>query len=122
MGELLSYEQPTPYIVESTDYNDKYKTPVLTAGKSFILGYTNETDGVYTDLPVIIFDDFTTASQYVNFEFKVKSSAMKILTPNTELVLPKLWLSALISRPQNIVIVRQRQADGQKWRRGTVCD
>ena len=89
LGELLSYEQPTPYIVESTDYNDKYKTPVLTAGKSFVLGYTNETHGVYTALPVIIFDDFTTASQYVNFEFKVKSSAMKILTPNTELVLPK---------------------------------
>lgn len=89
LGELLSYEQPTPYIVESTDYNEKYKTPVLTAGKSFILGYTNEANGVYTALPVIIFDDFTTASQYVNFEFKVKSSAMKILTPNTELVLPK---------------------------------
>ena len=89
LGELLSYEQPTPYIVSSTDYNDKYKTPVLTAGKSFILGYTNETQGVYTALPVIIFDDFTTASQYVNFAFKVKSSAMKILTPNTELVLPK---------------------------------
>ena len=89
LGELLSYEQPTPYIVSSTDYNDKYKTPVLTAGKSFILGYTNETQGVYTALPVIIFDDFTTASQYVNFEFKVKSSAMKILTPNTALVLPK---------------------------------
>ena len=89
LGELLSYEQPTPYIVESTDYNDKYKTPVLTAGKSFILGYTDEADGIFTALPVIIFDDFTTASQYVNFEFKVKSSAMKILTPNTELVLPK---------------------------------
>ena len=89
LGDLLSYEQPTPYIVESTEYNEKYKTPVLTAGKSFILGYTNEAHGVYSALPVIIFDDFTTASQYVNFEFKVKSSAMKILTPNTELVLPK---------------------------------
>lgn len=89
LGELLSYEQPTLYIVESTDYNDKYTTPVLTAGKTFILGYTNETQGIYTALPVIIFDDFTTASRYVNFEFKVKSSAMKILTPNTELVLPK---------------------------------
>ena len=89
LGELLSYEQPTPYIVESTDYNDKYATPVLTAGKTFILGYINETQGIYTALPVIIFDDFTTASRYVNFEFKVKSSAMKILTPNTELVLPK---------------------------------
>lgn len=89
LNELLPYEQPTPYIVESTDYNDAYKTPVLTAGKSFILGYTNETQGIFDQLPVIIFDDFTTATQFVNFKFKVKSSAMKILHINTEHVLPK---------------------------------
>ena len=89
LEDLLSYEQPTPYIVESTDYSDNYKTPVLTAGKSFIIGYTNETNGIYDKLPVIIFDDFTTSTQYVNFPFKVKSSAMKILTANTDLVLPK---------------------------------
>ena len=52
LGDLLGYEQPTPYIVESTDYNDQYKTPVLTAGKSFILGYTNEETGIYDALPV----------------------------------------------------------------------
>lgn len=89
LGQLLSYEQPTPYIVESTDYDNKYKIPVLTAGKSFVLGYTDEDFGIYNSLPVIIFDDFTTATQYVNFPFKVKSSAMKILTANTELVLPQ---------------------------------
>lgn len=89
LEDLLSYEQPTPYIVESTEYDDSYDVPVLTAGKSFILGYTNEGFGVYDALPVIIFDDFTTATQFVNFKFKVKSSAMKILTTNTELVLPK---------------------------------
>ena len=89
LGELLSYEQPTPFIVESTDYDDSYPIPVLTAGKSFLLGYTNEKKGIYDTLPVIIFDDFTTASQYVNFKFKVKSSAMKILTANKKLVLPK---------------------------------
>ena len=75
LGELLTYEQPTPYIVESADYDDSYETPVLTAGKSFILGCTNEKHGIFDQLPVIIFDDFTTASQYVNFKFKVKSSA-----------------------------------------------
>jgi restriction endonuclease S subunit len=79
---VLNYKQPTPYIVESTDYNEKFSTPVLTAGKSFIIGYTDEIHGVYTNLPVIIFDDFTTASKFVNFEFKVKSSAMKILHTN----------------------------------------
>lgn len=89
LGNLLAYEQPTPYIVESTKYSDTYKTPVLTAGKSFIIGHTNETSGIYENLPAIIFDDFTTSSQFVNFKFKVKSSAMKILTANTELVLPK---------------------------------
>ena len=89
LGELLRYEQPTPYIVKSTDYNDTYKTPVVTAGKSFILGYTNEKGGIFDKLPVIIFDDFTTATQYVDFKFKVKSSAMKILHINSELVTPK---------------------------------
>lgn len=89
LGELLIYEQPTAYIVNSTEYSDSYKTPVLTAGKSFILGYTNETGNIFDKLPVIIFDDFTTATQFVNFKFKVKSSAMKILNVNTELVNPK---------------------------------
>lgn len=89
LDELLSYEQPSKYIVESTDYDDSYDIPVLTAGKSFVLGYTNESTGVFEDLPVIIFDDFTTATKYVDFKFKVKSSAMKILHINKELVLPK---------------------------------
>ena len=81
LGEVLEYEQPTKYIVNSVDYDDSYKTPVLTAGKTFILGYTNEKDGIFptNKLPVIIFDDFTTAIKFVDFAFKVKSSAMKIL-------------------------------------------
>jgi type I restriction enzyme S subunit len=84
--DLLAYEQPTKYIVKSTAYNDDYKTPVLTAGKSFIKGYTNEEEGIFENLPTIIFDDFTTASQFVNFKFKVKSSAMKILMPTSKWV------------------------------------
>ena len=80
LENVLNYEQPREYIVESTDYRSEYKTPVLTAGKSFIIGYTNETVGIKSELPVIIFDDFTTDSKFVNFPFKVKSSAMKILT------------------------------------------
>jgi len=84
--DLLDYIQPTEFIVASTDYDDSYATPVLTPGKSFIIGYTNETTGIFKDLPVIIFDDFTTATKFVNFPFKVKSSAMKILIPTCSLV------------------------------------
>ena len=85
MGEIFKYEQPQAYIVESTEYDDKNETPVLTAGQSFILGYTDEQFGIKQaseESPVIIFDDFTTSSHYVDFPFKVKSSAMKLLTLN----------------------------------------
>jgi restriction endonuclease S subunit len=83
--EILNYEQPTAYIVKSTEYDDSFGTAVLTAGKTFVIGYTNEKDGIFSkNLPIIIFDDFTTATQYVTFPFKVKSSAMKILQPKNE--------------------------------------
>ena len=79
LGDVVKYEQPTAYIVQSTAYSDAYPIPVLTAGKSFIIGHTKETEGIYNRLPCIIFDDFTTESRLVDFPFKVKSSAMKIL-------------------------------------------
>ena len=79
LGDVVKYEQPTAYIVQSTAYSDAYPIPVLTAGKSFIIGHTKETEGIYNRLPCIIFDDFTTDSRLVDFPFKVKSSAMKIL-------------------------------------------
>ena len=80
LGNCLNYLQPTNYLVSSTAYQNKFKIPVLTAGKTFILGYTDEEYGIFSEkLPVIIFDDFTTASKYVDFAFKAKSSAMKIL-------------------------------------------
>ena len=78
--KLLKYERPDKYIVDNTNYNIE-GTPVLTANKAFILGYTDENFGIYTKLPVIIFDDFTVDKKYVEFPFKVKSSAIKILKP-----------------------------------------
>ena len=82
LEDIIEYEQPTAYIVKSTTYSDDYSTPVLTAGKSFIIGHTDETEGIYNKLPCIIFDDFTTDSRLIDFPFKVKSSAMKILQVN----------------------------------------
>lgn len=82
LGEILKYIQPTNYLVSDTEYSNDYSVPVLTAGKTFLLGYTNETEGVFLEnLPTIIFDDFTTAFQFVDFPFKAKSSAMKMLIP-----------------------------------------
>lgn len=78
LDDILNYEQPQKYLVYSTKYVD-YGIPVLTAGKTLILGYTHELWGIYEKLPVIIFDDFTTSSKYITYPFKVKSSAMKML-------------------------------------------
>ena len=79
LGDCLKYVQPTKYLVSSTKYDNSFETPVLTAGKTFVLGYTDEKENICTDYPLIIFDDFTTASKYVDFPFKAKSSAMKLL-------------------------------------------
>ena len=84
LGDFLDYEQPTNYLVSNTEYDDFNQIPVLTAGKTFVLGYTNEEHGIFKNLPVIIFDDFTTSVKYVNFPFKAKSSAMKMLIPKNK--------------------------------------
>ena len=101
--DFIDYEQPNEYIVESDRYTSKYSTPVLTAGQSFILGYTNESKGIYKKGPCIIFDDFTTSVHYVDFPFKVKSSAMKILTTksNADLKYCYYLLLSLSKMPPN---------------------
>ena len=98
LDSIVSYEQPTPYIVKSTDYDNTYTTPVLTAGKSFIIGHTNETNGIYEKLPCIIFDDFTTDSKLVDFPFKVKSSAMKILQVKEDINIEYIAMFMSITR------------------------
>ena len=91
-ADVLSYEQPTKYIVSDTEYSDnKDLTPVLTANKAFILGYTEETNGVYDKGPCIILDDFTLDSKIVDFPFKVKSSAIKILSAKTSVNLRYIY-------------------------------
>ena len=88
---MLHYEQPSAYLVNSTEYSEDYPTPVLTANKAFILGYTDEEYGVYDKGDCIIFDDFTMDLKYVTFPFKVKSSAIKILTPRQNIDLYFLY-------------------------------
>ncbi|EGZ6889537.1 restriction endonuclease subunit S [Vibrio cholerae] len=103
LGEVTKYEQPTKYLVKAKNYSDEFAIPVLTAGKTFILGYTDETSGIYnaSENPVIIFDDFTTANKWVDFDFKAKSSAMKMISSSDEtkylLKYVYYWLNTLPS-------------------------
>lgn len=85
--DVIDYEQPTNYIVKSDKYIENGETPVLTANKAFLLGYTIENEGVYNKSDCIILDDFTLDFKYVNFPFKIKSSAIKILTVKKDIEL-----------------------------------
>ena len=66
IGDVLSYEQPQSYLVEDTEYTNE-GTPVLTANKAFVLGYTSEIEGIYDKGDCVIFDDFTLDCKYVDF-------------------------------------------------------
>ncbi|GAA8951811.1 hypothetical protein HpSP16_06730 [Helicobacter pylori] len=112
LGEVLEYDQPNKYCVTSKEFDKSYPTPVLTAGKTFILGYTNEKDNIYQaskSSPVIIFDDFTTATQWVDFPFKVKSSAMKILLPKNPTINIRFVFFYMQTIPYNISGEHTRQ-------------
>ncbi len=112
LGEVLEYDQPNKYCVTSKEFDKSYPTPVLTAGKTFILGYTNEKDNIYQaskSSPVIIFDDFTTATQWVDFPFKVKSSAMKILLPKNPTINIRFIFFYMQTIPYNISGEHTRQ-------------
>ncbi|GAA8474728.1 hypothetical protein HpNP83_04290 [Helicobacter pylori] len=112
LGEVLEYDQPNQYCVTSKEFDKSYPTPVLTAGKTFILGYTNEKDNIYQaskNSPVIIFDDFTTATQWVDFPFKVKSSAMKILLPKNPAINIRFIFFYMQTIPYNISGEHTRQ-------------
>ncbi len=112
LGEVLEYDQPNQYCVTSKEFDKSYPTPVLTAGKTFILGYTNEKDNIYQaskSSPVIIFDDFTTATQWVDFPFKVKSSAMKILLPKNPTINIRFIFFYMQTIPYNISGEHTRQ-------------
>ena len=54
LNELLEYIQPTKYIVKNTNYSNNYNIPVLTAGQTFILGYTNENSSSAKAEPTLI--------------------------------------------------------------------
>ncbi|MFC6276098.1 restriction endonuclease subunit S [Psittacicella hinzii] len=111
LGRLLQYSQPFKYLVASKTYasspSAKNPIPVITPGKSFIKGYTQRDYKVYRadEQAVILFDDFTAASQYVDFAFKVQNSATKILSVTDpqkyDVYFCYLLLQALNYQPQS---------------------
>ena len=79
--------------VDKTKYGTKIKTddyqeyglyPIIDQGQKQIAGYTDLSEGVFTDVPAIIFGDHTRIIKYVDKPFFIGADGVKILKSNLE--------------------------------------
>lgn len=63
------------------EYLAEGKYPVIDQGKEFIGGYTDRYDGIFNDVPAIIFGDHTRILKYVDTPFFIGADGVKILAP-----------------------------------------
>ena len=65
--------------IPTSEYLERGKYPIIDQGQSDIAGYTNEENGLFTDVPVIIFGDHTRAVKYVDTPFFLGADGVKVL-------------------------------------------
>ena len=65
--------------IPTSEYLESGKYPIIDQGQSDIAGYTNEENGLLTDVPVIIFGDHTRAVKYVDTPFFLGADGVKVL-------------------------------------------
>ena len=65
--------------IKTEDYLQEGKYAIIDQGQKEIAGYTNREDGVYTDVPAIIFGDHTRVIKYVNQPFYLGADGVKLL-------------------------------------------
>lgn len=61
------------------EYLSHGRYPIVDQGDGKIAGYTNRNDGLYTDVPVVLFGDHTRVFKYVDFPFFAGADGTKIL-------------------------------------------
>lgn len=65
--------------LKSSEYKNVGKHIIVDQGKALIAGYTDNEDGLYTDVPVIIFGDHTRNIKYINSPFFLGADGTKVL-------------------------------------------
>jgi len=72
--------------------------PVIDQSQEDISGYTNDEKLVYSGkLPVVIFGDHTLIVKYIDFPFVRGADGTKIITANSEIVIPKFLYYLLLN-------------------------
>ena len=67
--------------VPASEYMPSGKYPIYDQGQSQIAGYTDEEDGLFTDIPAIIFGDHTRIVKYVDEPCFIGADGVKLLKP-----------------------------------------
>ena len=65
--------------IPTSDYQENGEYPIIDQGQSAIAGYTDETDGLFTDVPAIIFGDHTRVVKYVDTPCFLGADGVKLL-------------------------------------------
>ena len=65
--------------LKTSDYKKCGKYPIIDQGQETIAGYTDAEDGVFKEVPVIIFGDHTRVIKYVDKPFFLGADGVKVL-------------------------------------------
>lgn len=65
--------------LQTSEYLKSGKYPIIDQGKEQIAGYTNSEDGIFWDVPAIIFGDHTRIIKYVDEPFFLGADGVKVL-------------------------------------------
>lgn len=89
---------PELHKISTKEYLDSGTFPIIDQGKQFISAYTNDSQGLVTQLPIILFGDHTRIFKYIDFPFIPGADGTKLLSPKNVFI-PKLlfyFLQAII--------------------------
>ena len=65
--------------IPTSEYQESGLYPIIDQGQNRIAGYTDEADGLFTDVPAIIFGDHTRVIKYVDTPFFLGADGVKVL-------------------------------------------
>lgn len=83
--------------INASEFKKTGKYPVVDQSQKYIAGFSDADDKVFLpETPVVVFGDHTRCFKYVDFPFIIGADGTKILTPKTDLFVPKFFYFYLI--------------------------
>ncbi len=70
--------------IPKENYLMKGKYPIFDQGQEYIAGYTNEENGIYSDVPIILFGDHTRIIKYIDVPCFLGADGVKLLKAKKE--------------------------------------